>query len=142
MKNAVLALLFALVAAYCAGDAHASADSGRASGWRDETVNQSLAEEFARCSAFNGVAAVCARKGTREQRDKAAPRHEERAKSFYKGSYLLAGQEFSQKRLQFHDAAMRRNAGATCEGFPKLEEQYHKRCEDTYRRLPRKVQQP
>jgi hypothetical protein len=142
MKKAILILVCALVATHYAGNAVAYSDAGTASGWADERVNQSLAEEFIRCSSFNGIAAACAKKSGGEQQEKAAARHEDRAKRFYKGSYHLAGQEFSQKRLHFHDTAMRRNAGSACEGYPKLEQQYLKRCDDTYKRLPRKVQQP
>jgi hypothetical protein len=141
MKKAILILLCALATAHCAENAQAAmSDSGSTTGWGDESVSRALAEEFARCSAFNDVAAVCAKKGTGEHRAKAAAQHEDAAKRFYKGGYTLAGQDFTRQRIRFHDTAMRRNAGNACEGFPKLEQQHRKRCDDTYKRLPRSRQ--
>ena len=142
MKKAILALLLVCAVAHCAENVHAApSDSGATTGWTDDSVSQALAENFARCSAFNGIAAGCARKGAQAKTDNAAAAgYEDAAKRFYKGSYLLAGQEFTRKRIQYHDAALRRNAGNACEGFPKLEQQYRKRCEDTAKRLPRKLQ--
>ena len=136
MKKALLALLCACVAAHGAENVQAApADSGSTTGWTDDTVNQSLAEEFARCSAFSSIAAGCAKKDAQAQKG-----YEDAAKRFYKGSYMLAGQDFTRKRIQHHDTALRRNAGNACEGFPKLEQQYKKRCDNTAKRLPRKLQ--
>jgi hypothetical protein len=142
MKKAILALLCVCAVAHCAENVHAEPSaSGSTTGWSDESVNQALAENFAKCSAFNGIAAGCAKKGAQAKPDNAeAARYEDAAKRFYKGSYLLAGQEFTRKRIQYHDTALRRSAGNLCEGFPKLEQQYRKRCEDTAKRLPRKLQ--
>jgi hypothetical protein len=137
MKKAILTLLAVFVAAHCVHAAPGA--SGSTTGWTDDAVNRSLAEEFARCSAFNSIAAGCAPKGAQEKRENAAA-YEDAAKRFYKGSYMLAGQEFTRKRIQFHDTALRRNAGNACEGFPKLEQQYRKRCDDTAKRLPRSLQ--
>lgn len=139
MKKAILALLLTFVAAYSAECAHAALFEAGNVG---DGGNQSLAEEFARCSAFSDLAAACAKNGTREEQEQAAAKYKKAAKIFYQGGYMLAGQEFMQKRRQFHDTAMRRNAGAACEGFPALEQQYRKRCDDNSRRLPRKLQQP
>ena len=141
MKKTLLALLCACVAAHGTENVQAApADSGSTTGWTDDTVNQSLAEEFAKCSAFSGIAAGCAGKGAQAQRDNAAAAgYEDAAKRFYKGSYLLAGQEFTRGRIQYHDVALRRSTGNACEGFPKLEQQYRKRCDDTAKRLPRKL---
>ena len=121
MKKAILVLLISFVAAHVAECALAA---------------QSLAEEFARCSAFNEIAAACAQNGTREQQEQAA-KYQNAAKSFYRGGHRLAGQEFMRNRRQVHDTAMRRRAGATCEGFPALEQQHQKRCDDNAGRLPR-----
>ena len=141
MKKAILTLLFVFAVAYCAKNAHAApTDSGSTTGWTDDSINRSLAEEFARCSAYNSIAAGCAKKDTQAPRKNAAAGYEDAAKRFYKGSYMLAGQEFTRKRIQSHDTAMRRNAGNACEGFPKLEQQYQKRCDNTAKRLPRKLQ--
>ena len=142
MQKIVLALLFVFAALYCADTAHAahSLDSGSTSGWGDNTVNQALAEEFAKCSAFSSTAAVCAKNGAREHHAEIAARYEDLAKRFYKGSYMLAGQDFTQKRVHYHDTSMRRSAGNACGDFPKLEQQYRKRCEDTFKRLPHKLQ--
>jgi len=142
MKKATLALLFALAALYCAGNAHAAhpTESGSTGSWGDNAVSQALAEEFAKCSAFNDVAAGCVKKSTQENREQSAARYGDVAKRFYKGSYTLAGQDFTQTRIRFHDTAMRRNAGNACEGFSKLEQQYRKRCDDTFKRLPRGLQ--
>ncbi|MDR0465736.1 MAG: hypothetical protein LBH94_00085 [Deltaproteobacteria bacterium] len=144
MKIAILVLMFAFVAAHAAGNAHASAmsESRTTTGVGDESINRSLAEEFVKCASFNDVAAACARKGTRENREKTAAGHEDLAKRFHKGGHIIAGQEFTNQRRKFHDAAMRRNAGATCEEFPKLEQQHLKRCEDSLKRLPRQLRQP
>ena len=142
MKKATLALLLALAALCCAKQAHAvhSNESGSTTGWGDDTVSRALAEEFAKCSAFSDIAAECVKNGAREQRETLAARYRDIAKRFYKGSYMLVGQDFTQSRIRFHDTAMRRNAGKACEGFPKLEQQYRKRCDDTFKRLPRKLQ--
>ena len=142
MKKAILILLLVCAAAHCAENAPAApSDSGSTTGWTDDSVNQSLAEEFAKCSAFNSIAAGCAGKRAQAQPDNAAAGHEKTAKRFYKGSYMLAGQEFTRRRIQYHDTAQRRTAGIACEGFSKLERQYRQRCDDTARRLPRKLQQ-
>jgi hypothetical protein len=142
MKKAILTLLCAFALAHCAGNALAApGDSGSTTGWQDDSVNQSLAEEFAKCSAFNDIAAGCVKKTARKDPEKAAAQHEDIAKRFYRGSYMLAGQDFCRKRIRFHDTAMRRNAGSTCEGFSKLEQQYRKRCDDTFKRLPRTLRQ-
>ena len=141
MKKAILALLFTFVAAYSAECAHAALfEAG--TGWGGDGGNQSLAEEFARCSVFSEIAATCAKNGTREEQEQAAAKYKNAARIFYQGGHMIAGQEFMQSRRQFHDAAMRRNTGAACEGFPALEQQYRKRCDDNARRLPRKLQQP
>jgi hypothetical protein len=141
MKKAILTLLLVFGAAHCAANVHAApGDSGSTTGWTNDAVNQSLAEEFARCSAFSGIAAECAKKDTQEQRKNAAAGYEDAAKRFYKGSYMLAGQEFTRKRIRHHDTALRRNAGNACEGFPKLEQQYQKRCDNSAKRLPRSLQ--
>jgi len=141
MKKATLTLLFVFTLAHCAGNTQAApGDSGSTTGWRDNSVNQSLAEEFAKCSAFHGIAAGCTKKTAQEHPENVAARHENIAKRFYRGSYMLAGQDFAQQRLRFHDTAMRRSTGSTCEGFPKLEQQYQKRCDDTFKRLPRTLQ--
>ena len=144
MKKTILTLLFVFTLAHCAGNGHATpGDTGSTTGfWQDNSVNQALAEDFAKCSAFNSVAAVCVNKSARKQPEKAAAHHEDIAKRFYRGSYMLAGQEYSQKRLRFHDTAMRRSAGSACEGFSQLEQQYRKRCDDTFKRLPRTLQIP
>ena len=139
MQKAILALWCVFVAAH----AHAAPiDSGSTTGWTDDTVTQSLAEEFAKCSVFNSIAAGCAKKGTREQREKVAAQHEDVAKRFYRGGMMLSGQEFTQKQVQFHETSMRRSAGSECAGFPKLEQQYQTRCDTAFKRLPRKLQQP
>ncbi|MDR0238755.1 MAG: hypothetical protein LBI88_00820 [Deltaproteobacteria bacterium] len=142
MKKATLALLFALTALSCAAHAHAahSNESGSTTGLGDDSISRSLAEEFAKCSAFSDIAAGCVRNGTQEQREKIAARYEDVAKRFYKGSYMLAGQDFTRQRIRFHATSVRRNAGNACEGFPKLEQQYRKRCDDTFKRLPRNLQ--
>ena len=138
----VFALLFAFVALSCASHAHAARplDSGATTGLGDDSISQSLAEEFAKCSAFSEIAAGCVRNSSQEQREKTAARYEDVAKRFYKGSYMLAGQDFTRTRIRYHDTSMRRSAGNACEGFPKLEQQYRKRCDDTFKRLPRKLQ--
>ena len=143
MKNAILALLFALTALCCAKNAHASptvSSSGSTTGWGDDSVNQSLAEEFARCAAFNDIAAQCVKLGARAQDKKIAAKHEDLAKRFYKGTYLLAGPDFTRQRIQFHNTGMRRNTGHACEDFPKLDQQHRTRCDDTFKRLPRNLQ--
>ena len=143
MRKAILALVFVLAVVCCAEHAHASpsiSSSGSTTGWGDDSVNQSLAEEFAKCAAFNDIAAQCVKLGAREQDKKIAARHEDLAKRFYKGTYLLAGQDFTRTRIQFHNTSMRRNAGHSCADFPKLEQQHRTRCDDTFKRLPRKLQ--
>jgi hypothetical protein len=141
MKKAILSLLFAFAVAHCAENAQAApGDSGSTTGWQDNSVNQSLAEEFAKCSAFNVIAAECVKKNAQKYSENVAARHEDNAKRFYRGGYMLAGQDFTQKRLQFHDTSMRRSAGSMCEGFSKLEQQYRRRCDDTFKRLPRTLQ--
>jgi hypothetical protein len=141
MKKAILVLVFVCIAAQCADRAQGAFSSGGSTGGvGDDSVNRSLAEEFAKCSAFNDIAAECAKKSAREEDKKAAAQHENLAKRFYRGGYMLSGQDFTSRRIGFHATAMRRNAGKNCEGFPKLEQQYRKRCDDTYRRLPRKLQ--
>jgi hypothetical protein len=136
MKKAILALLFVCVAAHCANNAHAAmGDTGSTNGWPDDRINQALADEFAKCSAFSAIAAGCAGKNTQAQRE-----DEDAAKRFYKGCYMLAGQAFTNKRMRHHDTALRRSAGNACEGFPKLEQQYRKHCATTAKRLPRKAQ--
>ena len=136
MKKAILALLFVFVAAHCADNVHAAiGDTGSTTGWTDDSISQSLASEFAKCSAFSAIAAGCAGKDAQAQRE-----DEDAAKRFYKGSYMLAGQEFTRKSIKRHDTAMRRNAGNACDGFPKLEQQYRKHCVATAKRLPRKLQ--
>ena len=140
MKKAIPALLLTLAALCCAQNAAADwypGTSGSTTGVGDDTVNQSLAEEFAKCSVFNDIAARCAKKAARAGHEKLAANHEDLAKRFYKGGYMLSGQDFTQKRIRLHDAAMRRSAGNACEDFPKLDQQYRKRCDDTYKRLPR-----
>lgn len=142
MKKILLTLVCVFALVHCANNALAEpGDSGSTTGWQDNSVNQSLAEEFAKCSAFNGTAAECVKKTAQKPPQNAAARHEDIAKRFYRGSYMLAGQDFAQKRLQVYDTAMRRSAGNTCEGFPKLEQQYKKRCDDSFKRLPRTLQQ-
>ena len=140
-KSLIPALLFAFVLACRALDAHAAVSSG-VSGLGDDSVNQALAEEFARCSAFCGIAADCAQKSSRQQSEKehAAATQADLARRFYKGAYALAGQDFTRKRIRFHDTIMRRNAGNACEAFPKLEHQHRKRCDDIFKRLPRTLQ--
>ena len=141
MKKAILTLLFVFALAHCLGNALAAPnDSGATTSWQDDSVNQSLAEEFAKCSAFNGIAAGCLKKNSQQHPENAAAQHEDIAKRFYRGSYMLAGQDFSQKRVRFHDTAIRRSAGSACEGFSKLEQQYRKRCDDAFKRLPRTLQ--
>ena len=143
MKKATLALLCALAAMFCMGTAQAVqpfASSSSTSGLDDERPNQALVEEFAKCSAFNTIAAKCARNNSREQGGNAAAQYEDTAKRFRKGGYMLAGQGFTMQRIQFHETAMRRNAGSACEGYPKLEQQYRKRCDGTFKHLPRKLQ--
>ena len=141
MKKAIFVLLFAFTLAHCAENAHtAPSDSGSTTGWQDNTVNQSLAEEFVKCSAFNDIAAECAKKNPQEDPQKTAAKYEDIAKRFYRGSYMLAGQNFTRKRIQVHESSMRRNAGDACEGFPKLEQQHLKRCDNTFKRLPRTLQ--
>ncbi|MDR2694762.1 MAG: hypothetical protein LBC79_00070 [Deltaproteobacteria bacterium] len=144
MQKATLALLFAFAAAPCALHAHAAMpnDIGSTTGWTEETGTHALAEEFAKCSVFNSLAAGCARSGAGAQREQAAARHADLAKRFYRGCAILAGQDFTQKQTQFHDTSMRRRAGSACADFSKLEQQYQKRCDDTFKRLPRKLQQP
>ena len=144
MKKAILALWCVFAAAYCAHPAHAAVptDTGSTTGWTDETGTHALAEEFVKCSVFNSLAAGCARSGAGAQREQAAARHEDVAKRFYKGSTMLAGQSFTQQQTQFHEPSLRRRAGSACADFPKLAEQYQKRCDDTFKRLPRKLQQP
>ncbi|MCL1985051.1 MAG: hypothetical protein FWG59_01190 [Betaproteobacteria bacterium] len=140
-KPPLFALLVAFALAYCALDAHAAVSSG-VSGLGDERVNQALAEEFAKCSAFCGLAADCAKKDPRKQPDKehAVAKQADLAKRFYKGGYMLAGQDFTQRRIRFYDTNMRHNAGNACEAFPKLEQQYRKHCDNIFRRLPRTLQ--
>ncbi|MCL2122759.1 MAG: hypothetical protein FWH34_01580 [Desulfovibrionaceae bacterium] len=142
MKKATLALMFALTALYCAENALAAfpLESGSTSGWGDDSVNRTLAEEFAKCSAFNDIAAGCAKNSRQEHREKIAARYADIAKRFYKGGHMLVGQDFMQNRIRFHDTAMRRSAGNACEEFPKLEQQHGKRCDDFFKRLPRKLQ--
>ena len=142
MKKATLVLLLALAVLYCAGNAHAaySGETGSTTGWGDDPVNRALAEEFAKCSAFSGIAAECVNKSTQERREESATKYGDVAKRFYRGSYMLVGQDFTQESVRVHDTAMRRSAGNACEGFPKLEQQYRKRCDDTFKRLPRKLQ--
>jgi hypothetical protein len=143
MKETILTLLFVLALAYCAGTGLASpTDSGSTTGWQDNSVNQALAEDFAKCSAFYSIAADCVKKNARKDPENAAAQHEDTATRFYRGSYMLAGQDFSQKRLRFHDTAMRRSVGGACEGFPQLEQQYRKRCDGVFKRLPRTLQTP
>jgi hypothetical protein len=143
MKKAILALLLTFVAAHFTECAHAARfESGSTTGLGDGAVNQSLAEEFARCAAFSDIAAACAKSGTREEQEQAATQYKNAAKRFYQGGHRLAGQEFMHRRVQSHDATMRRNAGSACEGFPALEQQHRKRCDDNARRLPRNLQQP
>ena len=141
MQKAVLALMCVCMAALGAENIHAAPnDAGSTTGWTDDSINQSLAEEFAKCAAFSGIAAGCARKGAQARPDTAAAaEYEEAAKRFYKGSYLLAGQEFTRGRIHSHDTAQRRIAGNACEGFPKLEQQCRKHCDDTAKRLPHKA---
>ena len=140
MKKAILTLLCVFATVYCAGNAHAvPGDSGSTTGWTDESANQALAEDFAKCAAFNGIAAGCAGKGAQAHAN-AASGYEDAAKRFYKGSYMLAGQDYTRRRIQFHDTSMRRGVGKACEGFPRLEQQYRKRCGDTAKRLPRSLQ--
>jgi len=141
MKKAILTLLFVFALDHAGNALAMPGDSGSTTGWQDNSVNQSLAEEFAKCSAFNGIAAECVKKNAQKHPENAATHNEDIAKRFYRGSYMLAGQDFSQKRIQFHDTAMRRSAGSACEGFYKLEQQYQKRCADTFKRLPRTLQQ-
>jgi hypothetical protein len=150
-KLLILALLFAFALSHGTRGAHAAVSSG-VSGLGDDTVHQALAEEFVKCSAFCGIAADCAQKNARKQSEKSpvkrgqnekepsAAKDEDLAKRFYKGSYMLAGQDFTQRRIRFHDTDMRRRGGNACEGFPKLEQQYRKLCDDTFRRLPRTLQ--
>ena len=141
MKKATLVLVFAFAALYCAANAHAAPiDSGSTTGWGDDAVSRALAEEFVKCSAFSDIAAGCVKNSTQEHHEKIAAQYGENAKRFYKGSYMLVGQDFTQNRIRFHNTAMRRNAGNACEGFPTLEQQYRKRCDDTFKRLPRKLQ--
>jgi len=140
MKKAILALWFVFAAMCTPAFSSSIGDSGSTTGLGDDTVSHALAEEFAKCSAFSDLAAGCTKKNAREQHEKVAAKYEDAAKRFYKGSYMLAGQDFTRKRIQSHDTAMRRNAGNACEGFPKLEQQYRKRCDDTFKRLPRKLQ--
>jgi len=142
MKKAILVLWFVLVAVFCAENAHAAkaAEYSATTGWGDDTVNQILAEEFTKCSAFNGIAAECVKSGPQGQQEKATAGYKDVAKKFYRGSYMLAGQSFTQKRIQVHKTSMRRNAGKMCEGFSKLEQQHRKRCDDTFKRLPRSLQ--
>ena len=136
MKKAILALLFVCIAAHSADNAHAAmGDSGSTTGWTDDSINQALADEFAKCSVFSTIAAGCAGKNTQAQRE-----DEDAAKRLYKGSYMLAGPAFTSKRMRHHDTVLRRNAGNACEGFPKLEQQYRKHCATTAKRLPRKAQ--
>ena len=141
MKKTIFVLLFAFAAAHYATNAHtAPSSSGSTTGWQDNTVNQSLAEEFARCAAFNDVAAACARITPQEDPEKSAARYEDTAKRFYRGSFMLAGENFTRKRVQSHEKSMRRNANSACEGFPKLEQQHGTRCDNTFKRLPRSLQ--
>jgi hypothetical protein len=142
MKKATLALLLALAALCCAENAHTahSNESGSTSGWSDDSVSRALAEEFVKCSIFSSIAAECAKDGAQEHHEKKAARYKDIAQRFYKGSQMLSGQDFTQKSSRFHDTAMRRSVGKACEGFPKLEQQYRKRCDDTFKRLPRKLQ--
>jgi len=142
MKKAILVLWFALVTVYCAESAHAASisASGATTGLGDDSISQMMAEEFAKCSAFSGVAAECVKSGAQAQSEKTAAKYEDVAKKFYRGGYMLAGQSFTQKRIKIHNTSMRRSAGSTCEGFPKLEQQYRKRCDDTFKRLPHSLQ--
>ena len=144
MKKTILTLLFVCALAHCPETGLAAiGGAGSTPGfWQDNSVNQALAEDFAKCSAFNSVAAGCVKKRAGKQPENAAAHHEDIAKRFYRGGYMLAGQEYAQKRLRFHDTAMRRSAGSACEGFPQLEQQYRKRCDDTFKRLPRTLQSP
>jgi hypothetical protein len=146
MKKASLALLLVplIVFAVFSCPEHAvgasSALSGSTTGWQDESVNQALAEEFAKCAAFSEVAAECRKKGAGAQGEKNAAQYEDAGKRFYRGGYLLAGQEFTRKRIRFHETVMRRNSGGGCEEFAKLAQQHDKRCENTFKRLPRSLQ--
>jgi len=142
VKKAIRALVFAIVVAYCAKNALAGSSSlsGSTTGLGDDTVSRALAEEFAKCSAFYDIAAECVKKTAPEKHEKAAAQYVDLAKRFYRGSYRLAGQDFTRRRIQFHDTAMRRSAGYGCEAFPKLEQQYRKHCDDTFKRLPRSLQ--
>jgi len=143
MKKATLALLFALAALYCAGNAHAAHpldSSATSGGLGDDAASRALAEEFAKCSAFSDIAAGCVKNSKQEDRENIAARYGDVAKRFYRGSYMLVGPDFTRQRIRFHGTAMRRSAGNACEGLPKLDQQYRKRCDDTFKRLPRKLQ--
>ena len=142
MKKAIPTLVFVFAVVYCAANAHAGSTSasGSTTGLGDDTVSRSLAEEFVKCSVFNDIAAGCVKKAAPGQHEKTAAHYEDVSKRFYKGSYMLAGQDFTRNRIKFHDTAMRRSAGKGCEGFPKLEQQYRKQCDNTFKRLPRSLQ--
>jgi hypothetical protein len=143
MKKAILTLLCLFAVMCCAEKAQtapAFSSSASTSGWGDETATRALAEEFAKCSAFNDIAAGCVKNATQAQQEKVTARYEDVAKRFYKGSYMLVGQDFTRQRIRFHDTSMRRSAGNACEGFSKLEQQYRKRCDDAFKRLPHKLQ--